>query len=205
VIDNLQGLLRAGDELIQFEGILSGSLSYIFGEIHNGLTLSQATLKARDLGYTEPNPAEDLSGLDVARKALVIARESGLALELEDITIEAVVPEQLASLTNADEFLSALPDFDSVFAKKVEQAEQDGKVLRYIASIENSKIRVGIEAVDSNHPLFAVTKGENALALQTHYYQPIPFVIRGYGAGAAVTAAGLFGDLLRTLPLDQEH
>jgi aspartokinase/homoserine dehydrogenase 1 len=205
VIDNLQGLLRAGDELVQFEGILSGSLSYIFGEIHNGLSLSEATLKARELGYTEPNPAEDLSGLDVARKALVIAREAGLSLELDDIKVEPVVPRELAEITDAAEFVEKLPNFDNTFAKKVKSAEVNSQVLRYIASIENGKIKVAIQAVDSNHPLFGVTNGENALALHTRYYQPIPFVIRGYGAGAEVTAAGLFGDLLKTLPLSREH
>ena len=205
VIDNLQGLLRAGDELVQFEGILSGSLSYIFGEIHNGLSLSEATLKARELGYTEPNPAEDLSGLDVARKALVIAREAGLSLELDDIKIEPVVPAELAEITEAAEFVEKLPSFDDTFAKKVKAAEANGQVLRYIASIEDEQIKVAIQAVDSNHPLFGVTKGENALALHTRYYQPIPFVIRGYGAGAEVTAAGLFGDLLKTLPLSRDH
>jgi len=205
VIDNLQGLLRAGDELVQFEGILSGSLSYIFGEVHNGLSLSEATLKARELGYTEPNPAEDLNGLDVARKALVIAREAGLVLELDDIKVEPVVPAELASITDAKEFIEKLPSFDSTFAEKVKAAEAEAKVLRYIASIEDEKINVAIQAVDADHPLFAVTKGENALALHTRYYQPIPFVIRGYGAGAEVTAAGLFGDLLKTLPLNREH
>ena len=204
VIDNLQGLLRAGDELIQFEGLLSGSLSYIFGEIHNGLTLSEATIKARDLGFTEPNPAEDLSGLDVARKALVIARESGLALELSDINIEAAIPEELSTITNAEDFMEALPAYDEIFSEKIQQAESDGKVLRYIANIKNSKITVSIQAVDVNHPFYAVLNGENALALHTHYYQPIPFVIRGYGAGAEVTAAGLFGDLLKTLPSYQD-
>ena len=205
VIDNLQGLLRAGDELLQFEGILSGSLSYIFGEIYNGLTLSEATIKARDLGFTEPNPAEDLSGLDVARKALVLARESGLALELEDIDVEPVVPEELASISSADEFVAKLPSYDAAFQEKMDKATQNGQVLRYIASIENGVIKVGVQAVDEKHPLYGVINGENALALHTKYYQPIPFVIRGYGAGAAVTAAGLFGDLLKTLPWDQEH
>jgi len=205
VIDNFQGLLRAGDELKQFEGILSGSLSYIFGEIHNGLSLSQATIKARDLGFTEPNPAEDLSGLDVARKALVLARETGLAMELEDINVEPVVPKELAEIEDANEFLEKLPDYDQIFQEKIDRAEQNGEVLRYIANIENNQINVCIRSVDSNHPMYSVINGENALALHTRYYQPLPFVIRGYGAGAEVTAAGLFGDLLKTLPLDQEY
>jgi len=201
VIDNLQSLLRAGDVLIKFEGILSGSLSYIFGEIHKGLSLSDATLKARDLGYTEPNPAEDLSGLDVARKALVLAREAGLAIELDDINVEPVVPDNLASIEDANEFIEKLPEFDKQFQDKIDHAEQKGGVLRYIASIEGNQINVRIETVDINHPMYAVTNGENAMAVHTQYYQPIPFVIRGYGAGAEVTAAGLFGDILKTLSL----
>lgn len=204
VIDNLQGLLRAGDELVRFEGILSGSLSYIFGELHRGLSLSEATQKAQSLGYTEPNPAEDLSGLDVARKVLVIAREAGLALELEDIELESVVPQELAQIEDADEFLTQLPTFDEAFQSKIEKAQANNQVLRYIASIEDNRCRVAINFVDASHPLYNVAEGENALALHTQYYQPKPFVIRGYGAGAAVTAAGLFGDLLRTLAWDQQ-
>ena len=204
VIDNLQGLFRAGDELIKFEGILSGSLSYIFGELDNGLTLSEATLKARELGFTEPNPAEDLSGLDVARKALVIARESDLPLELADIEVEAVVPAEMAAIANADEFMSQLVTYDDVFSQKVLAARENDQVLRYVASIENKTIKVGIQAVDKKHPLYSVIDGENALALHTRYYQPLPYVIRGYGAGSEVTAAGLFGDILKTLSLEQE-
>lgn len=205
VIDNLQGLLRAGDELIRFEGVLSGSLSYIFGELHRGLSLSEATKKARELGYTEPNPAEDLSGLDVARKVLVIAREAGLALELDDIELDSVVPDELAQIDDADEFLKQLPAFDETFQSKIEKAQAKGEVLRYIANIENNQCRVAISSIGASHPLYNVADGENALALNTEYYQPRPFVIRGYGAGAAVTAAGLFGDLLRTLAWDQQH
>jgi len=204
VIDNLQGLLRAGDELVQFEGILSGSLSYIFGELQNGLSLSEATIKARSLGFTEPNPAEDLSGLDVARKVLVIARESGLELELEDIELEPVVSKELASITDADEFIKKLPEYDQIFQALIENAENNNQVLRYIAIIKDRKCKVNIQSVSPEHPLHSVANGENALALHTRYYQPKPFIIRGYGAGASVTAAGLFADLLRTLAWDQE-
>jgi aspartokinase/homoserine dehydrogenase 1 len=205
VIDNLQGLLRAGDELIQFEGILSGSLSFIFGELHTGLSLSQATLKARELGFTEPNPAEDLNGLDVARKVLVIAREAGLELELSDIQVEPVVAKELADITDANEFIKLLPTADRSFQSLIDKAEANNQVLRYIASIRDGKCKVGIQSVGAEHPLFNVANGENALAIHTRYYQPKPFIIRGYGAGAAVTAAGLFGDLLRTLTWEQEY
>ncbi len=205
VIDNLQNLLRAGDELLQFEGILSGSLSYIFGEIHQGLSLSEATEKARQLGYTEPNPAEDLNGMDVARKVLVIAREAGMPLELADVNLQAVVPDELAALTDGNEFMRQLPSYDTEFQALIDDAEKQGQKLRYVAQIKDQKCAVKIMAVDQNHPLFEIEAGENALAISTQYYQPKPFIIRGYGAGAEVTAAGLFGDLLRTLSWEQEH
>ncbi len=205
VIDNLQSLLRAGDELIQFEGILSGSLSYIFGEIHQGLSLSEATSKARDLGYTEPNPAEDLNGMDVARKVLVIAREAGMALELSDVDLQPVVPKALADLTDDDEFMRQLPAYDDEFQRKIDQAEAQQQKLRYVAMIKDGKCAVKIQAVNKTHPLYDIEAGENALAINTQYYQPKPYIIRGYGAGAEVTAAGLFGDLLRTLAWEQEH
>lgn len=205
VIDNLQSLLRAGDQLLQFEGILSGSLSYIFGEIHQGLSLSEATKKARELGYTEPNPAEDLNGMDVARKVLVIAREAGMPLELSDVDLQAVVPNELAEITDGDAFMAKLPEYDATFQKNIDTAEAKGQKLRYIAIIKDQKCSVKIVAVDKTHPLYEIEAGENALAINTMYYQPKPFIIRGYGAGAAVTAAGLFGDLLRTLSWEQEH
>lgn len=205
VIDNLQSLLRAGDELLQFEGILSGSLSYIFGEIHQGLSLSEATLKARKLGYTEPNPAEDLNGMDVARKVLVIAREAGLPLELTDVDLQAVVPTALANISDGDEFMRQLPSYDAEFQTKIDEAEAKSQKLRYVAVIKAGKCAVKIMAVNKDHPLYEIEAGENALAINTQYYQPKPFIIRGYGAGAAVTAAGLFGDLLRTLAWEQEH
>ncbi len=205
VIDNLQSLLRAGDELLQFEGILSGSLSYIFGEIHQGLSLSEATKKARDLGYTEPNPAEDLNGMDVARKVLVIAREAGMPLELSDVDLQAVVPDALAAITDGDEFMDKLPGYDAEFQQLIDTAEAKQQKLRYVAIIKDQKCAVKIQAVDQSHPLYEIEAGENALAINTQYYQPKPFIIRGYGAGAAVTAAGLFGDLLRTLSWEQEH
>lgn len=199
VLDNLQLLFGAGDELLQFNGILSGSLSYIFGVLQDGLSLSAATLQAKQNGFTEPDPRDDLSGLDVARKLLIIARESGLTLELEDISVESVIPEGFGDNLSVEEFMAQLPTLDAPFAKRINDAAKANKVLRYVASIENGKCRVGIEEVDANHALHAIRDGENALAILSQYYQPKPFVIRGYGAGSAVTAAGVFTDILKTL------
>ncbi len=198
LIETLQNLFIAGDELQKFEGILSGSLSYIFGALDEGMTLSQATKIAREKGYTEPDPRDDLSGMDVARKLLIVARESGFDLSLDDIKIEAVIPDDVAGDDDYESFIKRLPDFDATIKARVDDAAKDGKVLRYVGQIEGGKCRVSIMAVDATHPLGTVKGGENALAVTTLYYQPTPLVLRGYGAGGAVTAAGVFGDILKT-------
>jgi aspartokinase/homoserine dehydrogenase 1 len=203
-IDTLQGLIRSGDELRTFEGILSGSLSMIFGLLQDGEPLSQAVARAMELGYTEPDPRDDLSGMDVARKLLIVAREVGLQLELKDIDVEPVVPLDVVGHVDRSELIDTLATLDADFAGRVAAAGAEDSVLRYVARLEDGRCRVAIEAVPGSKPLGAIRDGENALVIHTHYYQPIPMVLRGYGAGAAVTAAGVFGDLLRTVwrPLD---
>jgi aspartokinase/homoserine dehydrogenase 1 len=203
-IDTLQGLIRSGDELNTFEGILSGSLSMIFGMLEDGATLSQSVAKAMELGFTEPDPRDDLSGMDVARKLLIIAREVGLQLDLDDIEVEPVVPMDVVGQVDRSALIGTLESLDESFAKRIATAQAADRVLRYVARLEDGSCRVSIEDVPRSKPLGAVRDGENALVIHTRYYQPIPMVLRGYGAGAAVTAAGVFGDLLRTVwrPLD---
>jgi aspartokinase/homoserine dehydrogenase 1 len=176
----------------------------IFGLLEDGQPLSRSVARAMELGYTEPDPRDDLSGMDVARKLLIVAREVGLQLELEDIQVEPVVPQDVVGHVEHSQLIDALRTLDAAFAARVAQAAARGEVLRYVARLEGGRCRVTIESVPKSRPLGAVRDGENALVIHTLYYQPIPMVLRGYGAGAAVTAAGAFGDLLRTVwrPLD---
>ncbi len=199
IIDTLQNLFKSGDKLTGFNGIMSGSLSYIFGKLDEGKKFSEAVLEAKQLRYTEPDPRDDLKGTDVARKALIIARESGMNIELEDIEMISIFPKDFSLEGTVDEFLKKLPELDSYFEEKISNLKKENKVLRMGASIKDGKVSVGMLEVGQDDPLFGVRGGENAFVFHTARYTPIPLTVRGYGAGAGVTAAGVFGDILRTV------
>ena len=199
IIDTLQNLFKSGDSLTGFNGIMSGSLSYIFGKLDEGKKFSEAVREAKELRYTEPDPRDDLKGTDVARKALIIAREAGMSIELSDIEMNSIFPDGFDIGGTVDEFMARLPEVDSHFAAKMDALRAAGKVLRMGASIRNGTVSVGMLEVGADDPLYGVKGGENAFVFQTERYTPIPLTVRGYGAGAGVTAAGVFGDILRTV------
>lgn len=204
IIDTLQNLFKSGDSLVGFNGIMSGSLSYIFGKLDEGKKFSEAVKQAKEMRFTEPDPRDDLKGTDVARKALIIAREAGMEIELSDIKMNSIFPENFNIEGTVDEFMARLPEVDSYFDEKMALLKKQNKVLRMGASIKNGKVSVGMLEVGPENPLFAVKGGENAFVFETARYTPIPLTIRGYGAGADVTAAGVFGDVLRTVSFNPE-
>lgn len=204
IIDTLQNLFKSGDSLIGFNGIMSGSLSYIFGKLDEGKKFSEAVKEAKQMRFTEPDPRDDLRGTDVARKALIIAREAGMEIELSDIKMNSIFPETFNIEGTVDEFMERLPEVDAYFEEKMTCLRKQNKVLRMGASIKNGQVSVGMLEVGPEDPLFAVKGGENAFVFETTRYNPIPLTVRGYGAGADVTAAGVFGDVLRTVSFNPE-
>lgn len=201
VLDTFRNMLKSGDELYSFSGIMSGSLSYIFGRLDEGVPFSQAVQEARQKGFTEPDPRDDLSGLDVARKALIIAREAHCPLELDHITLSPLFPDSFDTGGTVEEFMKRLPDIDGWFSDRLSRLRAQGKVLRFAASIDGKDCSAGVGPIEvsASDPLAAIRGGENAFVFTTKYYSPIPLVIRGYGAGADVTASGVFADILRTI------
>lgn len=201
VIDTLKNLVRTGDSVRLIEGSFSGTLGYLTNELMGGKPLEAAVREAKDLGYTEPLPQDDLSGLDVARKALILARELDLELELEDIVIEPMVPSEFIEELDLEKFFAGLKSYEDTFAKQIKQIQDDGKVLRYIARIdpnaEGAKLTVSPVAVDADHPAASLRGSEAFVAFTTARYQDYPLVVRGSGAGGAVTAAGVLADILR--------
>ncbi len=195
VIGALAYLLDTGDRITAIEGCLSGTLGYLCAELERGVPYSAAVTQARALGYTEPDPRDDLGGRVVARKALILARTAGWPLEMDRLTVEALYPESLAQVST-EAFMAALPDEDAAYARRVEAARAEGSVLRYVARVGPEGGQVGLVVVPRDGPLGALRGPGNYIALHTRRYDALPLVISGPGAGPEVTAAGILGDLI---------
>lgn len=200
VLGTLQHLRDSSHEIRSVEGVLSGTLAYVLGEVAGGKkTLSQAVVEAKDLGYTEPDPRLDLSGMDVARKAVILARLSGLSgIELTSLQIESLVPDALKNCS-VEEFMNGLPEFDDEFAARVKDVEAvPGRRLHYAAKIDvvNKEVTVGPFAAIADHP-FNHAGPDNLISITTNFYNPRPMVIQGAGAGGDVTATGVLVDILQ--------
>lgn len=197
VISTLNDLINSGDRIIRIEGILSGSLSFIFNSFTEGRQFSDIVKEAMSLGYTEPDPRIDLNGVDVRRKLLILARETGLALEAADVVIEPILPEACQQAANVDELLDEITQADSFFESKRAAAAKAGKVLRMVAKLENAQASISLQAVDQSHPFAALNGSDNMIVFTTERYKDRPLVVRGPGAGAEVTAAGVFAEIIK--------
>lgn len=198
VISTLRDLLQTGDEIVSVEGILSGTLSFLFSEWSQGKKFSDLVLSAKQKGYTEPDPREDLNGLDVARKVVILAREAGFQLNLSDVQIQSLVPKEHESLPNGDSFLAKITDMDIIMQKRLDDAHAKGVVLRYTGFVDaTGKAQVGLREFPTDHPFARVKGTDNIIVFQTKRYFHQPLIIQGPGAGPEVTAGGIFADLLR--------
>ena len=197
IIETLQTLLNTGDTVKKIEGVMSGTLSYLFSQFDGTVSFSNLVKQARENGFTEPDPRDDLNGMDVARKILILARETGIKLALDDISVENLIPAEMDPDLSIDNFLNQFSNYNSTFLDRYESAKKEGKVLRYIATWNGKKAVVGLKAVGSDNPFFHQNGRENFIVFTTRRYNDAPMVIKGHGAGAEVTAAGVLGDILK--------
>ncbi len=196
IINTIQGLISSGDKFLKIEAILSGTLSYIFNNFGKGVKFADVVREAKANGFTEPDPREDLSGADVARKILILAREVGVPMEAHDIKVAKILPENCLAASSVDAFFEEMEKSDAYFANLVESAEAEGKKLRYIASLDGGKAVVELQTVDASHPFYNLSGSDNIVSFTTDRYRDRPLVIKGPGAGAEVTASGVFADIM---------
>lgn len=198
VINTIQDLINSGDKILKIEGILSGTMSYIFNTFDGTQKFSDIVIDAMKKGYTEPDPRLDLNGMDIARKILTLSREIGAVMELEDVKIEKILPDECFNVADTKAFINQLRKNDLYFMDLLCKAKTENKALRYIAEYQNGEAKISLKAVESNHPFFSLKGSDNIIAITTNRYLETPLVVRGPGAGAEVTAAGVLADIIKT-------
>jgi len=197
VIKTINELVLSGDKITKLEAVLSGTLNFIFNTISEKVSMSKAIQLAKEKGYSEPDPRIDLSGVDVLRKILILSRECGYALEKSEVAVKTFLPDSCFSTPTIDAFFDEVKKLDADFEARRKALYAEGKRWRFVASFENGKACIGLQEVDVAHPFFNLQGSDNIITLYTERYSAQPMVIKGAGAGAAVTAAGVFGDIIR--------
>lgn len=196
IINTLNDLVNSGDKILKIEAVLSGTLNYIFNTISTEIPFSQTIKMAKENGYSEPDPRIDLSGVDVARKVLILARESGYQIEMDDIRINRFIPDSFFE-GSLDDFWNNISQLDNEFEEKRKKLVSENKKWRFVARFENQIAEVGLQEVDFKHPFYDLEGSNNLVMYTTERYNQFPMLIKGYGAGASVTAAGVFADLIK--------
>ncbi|WP_343568767.1 bifunctional aspartate kinase/homoserine dehydrogenase I [Sphingobacterium sp.] len=196
IVRVLKDLMLSGDRIVKIEAILSGTISYIFNNFKADASFYDVVKQAQELGYTEPDPRDDLGGIDFMRKMLILARDAGYAVEAEDVDLGAILPPACLKADTVDSFYTELQQENEYFEAMKKKAANENKVIRYIGKLENGKVSIAIQFVDENHPFYALSGSDNIISFTTERYKERPLVVKGPGAGAEVTAAGVFADLV---------
>ncbi|WP_299897059.1 bifunctional aspartate kinase/homoserine dehydrogenase I [uncultured Aquimarina sp.] len=197
IIDTLNNLIASGDHVHKIQAVLSGSLNFVFNNYKEGTNFYDIVKQAQQEGYTEPDPKIDLSGVDVARKILILARESGQIMELEDIEKEAFLPKESLETSSVEDFFETLKNNEEHFAKILDEANQKDCRLKYVAQYEDGKAKVGLQHIPADHPFYNLEGSDNIVLFYTDRYPVQPLIVKGAGAGAEVTASGIFADIIR--------
>lgn len=194
VLRTVRDLVKSGDDITAVNGVFSGTMTYIFSQLDAGKKFSEAVLNARQLGYAEPDPRDDLSGEDVARKMMILLRVSGKTIEREDVSVESIIPEELKDV-DAGSFLERLSDYDAEWSEKLQDLHTSGKTIRYLAVMDSSGVKVGPNVISKDSPVARLQGTNNIIQIHTRRYSDQPLIIQGPGAGKEVTAAGVLADI----------
>lgn len=195
IINTINNLINSGDKILKIEAVVSGTLNFIFNTISKDIPLSQAIIMAKEAGYSEPDPRVDLSGKDVIRKLVILAREAGYAVEQDDVVKHLFIPEKYFE-GSIDEFFASIHEIDGEFESLRAKAETENQKFRFVAKLEDGELEVSLQKVGATHPFYVLEGSNNVILLTTERYKEYPMVIKGYGAGAEVTAAGVFADII---------
>ncbi len=195
IINTINNLINSGDKILKIEAVLSGTLNFIFNTVSSTTPLSQAIEMAKEAGYSEPDPRIDLSGRDVIRKIVILAREAGYKVEQEDVVMGDFIPKECFE-GNADDFINNVKKYDATFEGMRKQSEMKHKHMRFVAKLENGVVSTGLQEVGKEHPFYSLEGSNNVILITTERYKEYPMEIKGYGAGAEVTAAGVFADII---------